>query len=67
MLPHSRVTCLVDNKLTTNDRDKKIREKLSEESLRNHLCKKNAWTKEDFESVDLKSYHLALSKFKKSQ
>ena len=67
MLPHSRVTCLVDNKLTTNDRDNKIREKLSEESLKYHLCEKNVWTNDEFESIDWKSYYIALSKFNKSQ
>ena len=38
MLPHSKVVCTVDHRMTTNNRDKILREKLSKESLMNHLC-----------------------------
>ena len=67
MLPHSRITCWIDNKMTTNDRDKRIRDTSTGESLKQYLCDKHGWSNAEFAAIDWKSYTIALSKFKKSQ
>ena len=51
MLPHAKVACFINGKMTTNNRETAIRAAISEQKLIDYLCIKNGWNKEDFEQI----------------
>ena len=53
--------------MTTNNRDTRIIDTITEEPLKQYLCTTHGWSDADFAAIDWKSYTIALSRFKKSQ